>query len=81
MSSGKLIGEMSFEEAMQALETVVAQLERGDAPLDRSIEYYERGAALKKHCEAKLDEAREKVAAIALDEDGRPTGMRPLDET
>jgi len=56
------VDEMSFEDAMKELETVVGQLERGDVALDASIALYERGAALKARCEAKLKEAEEKVA-------------------
>ena len=70
---------MSFEDALRELETVVGQLERGEVPLDKSIELYERGAALKKRCEAKLKEAEEKVAKLTLDGDGQPTGTVPLD--
>jgi exodeoxyribonuclease VII small subunit len=47
--------------------------------LDQSIALYERGALLKKRCEAKLKEAEEKVAAITLDATGTPTGTAPLD--
>jgi len=77
--SDKPVEEMSFEEAMSALEAVVGQLERGDVPLDQSITLYERGAALKKRCEAKLKEAEEKVAAITLGEGGEPTGTIPVE--
>ena len=73
------IEEMSFETAMTELEQVVTQLERGDVALDASIALYERGAALKVHCEAKLKSAEEKVAAITLNGDGQPTGVTPLD--
>lgn len=73
------IDEMSFEEAMKALEQVVSQLERGDVPLDQSIALYERGAKLKKRCETKLKEAEEKVAAITLDGEGNPTGTTPVE--
>ena len=73
------VSEMSFEEAMKELETVVAQLERGDVALDQSINLYERGAELKKRCEAKLKEAEEKVAAITLDGDGQPVGVKPVE--
>ena len=52
--SDKTVSDMSFEEAMAALETVVAELDSGDVPLDKSIALYERGAALKAHCEARL---------------------------
>ena len=74
-----LIEEMSFETAMAELEQVVTQLERGDVALDASILLYERGAALKAHCEAKLKSAEEKVATITLNGDGQPTGVIPLD--
>gem|GEM_PF-108499 len=73
------VTEMSFEAAMAELEKVVGQLERGDVPLDDSIKLYERGALLKKHCEGKLKDAEEKVAAITLDGEGNPTGTKPLD--
>jgi exodeoxyribonuclease VII small subunit len=73
------VEEMSFEAAMAELEKVVGQLERGDVALEQSIALYERGAALKKRCEAKLNEAQEKVAAITLDADGHPTGTTPVD--
>ncbi|SIT76883.1 exodeoxyribonuclease VII small subunit [Pontibaca methylaminivorans] len=72
------VATMSFEEAMKALEEVVNQLDQGDVALDRSIELYERGAALKKRCEDELRRAEEKVAAITLDGEGNPTGLRPL---
>ena len=73
------VNKMSFEEAMTALEAVVGQLERGDVPLEESITLYERGAQLKKRCEAKLKEAEEKVAAITLGEGGEPTGTTPVE--
>lgn len=77
--SDKKVSDMSFEEAMKELETVVGQLERGDVPLEDSIKLYERGAALKKRCEEKLQEAEEKVAAITLDGDGNPNGTKPVE--
>jgi exodeoxyribonuclease VII small subunit len=73
------VSEMSFEDAMKELEEVVGKLERGDVALDASIKLYERGAQLKKRCEAKLKEAEEKVAAITLDGDGTPTGTQPIE--
>ena len=72
------ISDMTFEAAMAELETVVTTLERGDVALDDSIALYERGAALKAHCETKLKSAEEKVAAITLNADGKPTGVTPL---
>lgn len=75
----KPIVEMSFEEAMAELEQVVGQLERGDVPLESSITLYERGTELKKHCEARLKAAEERVALITLGEDGQPAGAKPVD--
>jgi exodeoxyribonuclease VII small subunit len=77
--SDKPVAEMSFEEAMRALEDVVGKLERGDVPLEQSIALYERGAQLKKRCEAKLKEAEEKVATITLDGQGNPAGLTPVE--
>jgi len=74
------VEEMSFEQALAALEEVVARLEQGDVALDESISLYERGAKLKQRCEAKLREAEQKVEAITLDAGGTPAGTRPLDE-
>lgn len=73
------VTEMSFEQAMGELEQVVSQLERGDVPLEQSIALYERGAELKKRCEAKLKEAEEKVAAITFDGDGTPKGTSAVE--
>ena len=73
------VDEMTFEEAMAELEQVLNQLERGDVALDASINLYERGAALKARCEQKLKEAEEKVAAITLDADGMPNGLKPVE--
>ncbi len=74
----KPVGDMSFEEAMAALEQVVGQLERGDVALEASIALYERGAALKAHCEAKLKDAEEKVELIRAAE-GRAIGTTPVE--
>jgi exodeoxyribonuclease VII small subunit len=79
MSNAKPIGEMSFEEAIRELEQVVSALDRGDVALEESIKLYERGAALKARCEAKLKEAEEKVAQITLDSNGQPTGTTPVE--
>ncbi len=72
------IAGMSFEEAMKALEGVVRDLESGNVELEKSIALYERGAALKAHCEARLKAAEEKVAKITL-VDGQPTGTVPVE--
>ena len=72
----KPVAEMSFEEAMAALEAVVGQLERGDVALDASIALYERGEALKAHCAARLKDAEAKVEMIRAQE-GRAGGTAP----
>ena len=74
------VAEMTFEQAMADLEQVVTKLERGDVALEDSIALYERGAELKKHCEAKLKQAEEKVAAITLDGGGQPSGTTPVED-
>lgn len=75
----KPVSDMSFEDAMKELEQVVSRLESGDAPLEDSIKLYERGAALKEHCQKKLSEAEEKVAQITLDGEGNPKGAQAVD--
>lgn len=77
--SDKPVDAMSFEEAMAAFEGIVQKLDSGDVPLEESIRLYERGAALRARCEAKLKEAEEKVALITRDGTGQPTGTEPLD--
>jgi len=72
------VEDMSFEQALSELEGVVDRLERGDVPLEDSIKLYERGAELKKRCEAKLSEAEEKVALIKLD-GSKPVGTAPAE--
>jgi len=72
------IAELTFEEALAALEQVVSQLEGGQVPLEQSIALYERGDALKKHCEAKLGEAELKVEKIVAGGDGNATGTAPF---
>ncbi len=74
----KPIAGMSFEEAMAALESVVSALEKGEVPLEKSIELYDRGAALKAHCAGKLAQAEEKVALIRAQE-GRAVGVTPVE--
>lgn len=73
------IGKMSFEQALAALERIVDDLEKGDVPLDQSIRIYERGEALKDHCEKLLKSAEDKVEKIKLSREGKPVGAEPLD--
>jgi exodeoxyribonuclease VII small subunit len=66
------LAEISFEDALRELEGIVASLERGDVSLDDAITAFERGTALKAHCQARLEEARMKVEQIRLPADGSP---------
>lgn len=73
------IAALPFEKALAELEAIVTRLERGDVPLEDSITIYERGEALKGHCEALLRKAEARIEKITLSPDGRPTGTEPLD--
>ena len=73
MAEGKkqaAIEDLSFEEALAELQALVKALEKGDSQLEEAIRAYERGAALKRHCEKKLREAQEKVDRIVVGTDG-----------
>ncbi|GGA02949.1 exodeoxyribonuclease 7 small subunit [Blastomonas marina] len=73
------IAEMSFEDALRALEDVMRKLEGGEVPLDQSIDLYERGEALRAHCQKRLDAAQVRIEKIVTDSEGRATGTVPLD--
>jgi exodeoxyribonuclease VII small subunit len=60
----KDIEALNFEDALSQLEEIVRGLEGGQVKLDKAVEYYERGAMLKQHCEAKLADARMKIEKI-----------------
>lgn len=64
------IAALSFEKALAELEDIVQKLESGGVALEDSITLYERGAALKAHCEAKLKSAQEKIEKIVVSGDG-----------
>ena len=72
------ISALSFEGALAELEDIVRRLEQGKSDLEDAIEAYERGAALKKHCETKLKEAKARVEKIKLGADGAE-GLEPTD--
>lgn len=71
--------DLSFEDALAQLEKIVSELESGQAPLERSIEIYERGAALKAHCEARLKAAQLRVEKIVVGPDGQAKGVEPAE--
>jgi exodeoxyribonuclease VII small subunit len=73
------IGQMSFEQALAALEQIVQALERGDVPLDQSISLYERGEALRAACQQRLDAAQARIERIVTGADGRATGTQAFD--
>lgn len=65
------IASLSFEKALEELEAIVQKLEGGGAALEESIALYERGAALKAHCEKTLKSAQEKIEKIVVGGDGK----------
>lgn len=73
MAETKALEAMSFEEALGELEKIVATLEKGQAALEDSIALYERGTALKAHCEAKLKAAQARIEKIVVGADGAPS--------
>jgi exodeoxyribonuclease VII small subunit len=73
------IASLPFEKALSLLEEIVARLESGKVDLEDSIRIYERGEALRKHCETKLKEAEARIEKITLSSAGKPTGTTPLD--
>ena len=74
------IKRMSFEEALEELKSIVESLEKGEGKLDEAISAYDRGAALKRHCEDKLREAKERIEKISLAPHGSPRS-EALDES
>lgn len=78
MSEPAPIETLTFEQALAELEQIVARLESGQAPLEDSIRLYERGAALKAHCEQRLEAARLRVEKIVMGAGGQP-GVEPAE--
>lgn len=72
------IKALSFERALKELEQIVGRLERGDVELEESITIYERGEALRDHCDRLLRQAEAKVEKLTLGQSGEPTGTEPL---
>lgn len=72
----KDIEKLSFEEALEELEAIVEALEQGSGLLDDAIKAYERGTYLKKHCDAKLRAARERVDKINISAGGEPVATK-----
>jgi exodeoxyribonuclease VII small subunit len=73
------VSALSFEKALTELESIVEKLESGKVDLEQSISIYERGEALKKHCEKLLKDAEARIEKITLKPDGTMAGTEPLD--
>jgi exodeoxyribonuclease VII small subunit len=73
------VEQLTFEEALGQLEAIVTKLERGEVPLAESIAIYERGDALRRHCDALLKQAEARVEKVRLGPGGRAEGTEPLD--
>lgn len=72
------IKDMSFEKALKELEGIVGRLERGDVELEESINIYERGEALKDHCDRLLKQAEARVEKLTFSQSGEPTATDPF---
>lgn len=70
------VEKMAFESALAELETIVKDLESGKVSLEESITAYERGMALKSHCEAKLRDAQMKIEKIVVGSNGSLTTQK-----
>src|SRR5262245_35577765 len=81
MANETPVDDLDFETALRELEEIVNRLESGRVDLKASIAIYERGEALKIHCEALLRDAEARIERITLSREGRPTGTEPLDGT
>lgn len=73
------IASMPFEQAIQELERIVGDLEKGAVSLDESVKLYARGKALQARCETLLAEAEARIEKITLGDGGQPTGVAPFD--
>jgi exodeoxyribonuclease VII small subunit len=70
---------LTFERAIEELESIVKRLEEGKVPLEESVAIYERGEALKRRCEELLRQAEARVDKITTGANGEVTGTEPLD--
>ena len=75
----KEVKNISFEEALKELESIVQKLESGQVKLEEAVSAYEKGVQMQKICEEKLKEAQMKVEKLILDKEGKPTKKEPLD--
>ncbi|MGN0919991.1 MAG: exodeoxyribonuclease VII small subunit [Alphaproteobacteria bacterium] len=75
------VKDISFEEALKELESIVQKLESGQVKLEEAVSAYEKGVQMQKICEEKLKEAQMRVEKLILDKNGTPLGKEPLDAT
>lgn len=73
------VKQLSFERAIEELESIVKRLEDGKVPLEESVAIYERGESLKRRCEELLRQAEDRVDKITTDASGHAVGTEPLD--
>jgi len=62
----------SFEASLEALEQIVHELERGDLPLEKSLELFEQGIRLSRQCQERLSQAERRIEVLLRDNQGRP---------
>ena len=79
MSEEPNISDLSFEDALKRLETIVHRLESGEASLDESIKLYAEGDQLRGQCEKRLQDAQARIEKISLGPDGSPRGTQTFD--
>lgn len=79
MSEEPIISDLSFEDALKRLETIVHRLESGEASLDESIKLYAEGDQLRSQCEKRLQDAQARIEKISLGPDGSPRGTQAFD--
>ncbi|HUE83401.1 MAG TPA: exodeoxyribonuclease VII small subunit [Pyrinomonadaceae bacterium] len=70
----------SFEASLEALEQIVAQLESGDLPLEKSLELFEQGIRLSRECQERLTQAERRIEILLRDNQGQPV-VRPFDDS
>jgi exodeoxyribonuclease VII small subunit len=62
----------TFETSLEALEQIVRELERGDLPLEKSLELFEQGIRLSRECQERLNQAERRIELLVRDSQGRP---------
>jgi exodeoxyribonuclease VII small subunit len=71
-AEGAAAAGQNFEGQLASLERIVRELERGDLPLERSLELFEQGVRLSRECQERLNEAERRIEVLLRDDAGRP---------